>query len=164
MCAQTALGRIELGRYIRARLGVLLYDDAAGSEQGIAIYSLSDPRDIRAVRYVGQSAAPRRRLLQHLGTARLWLPDETPWWVQAQQLRPLYGWIRALYADERRLPVMVVREWVEKPKARSAERAHIQSLLGERAALLNYEAELLGAQLVLPLSVSTDARPAAPAR
>ena len=38
-------------------------------------------RDVRQVRYVGQTRDPRRRFSQHLNVARLWLPDELPWWV-----------------------------------------------------------------------------------
>ena len=53
-------------RPIRRSLGAQLFDESPGAAAGVAIYSLSDPRDIRAIRYVGQSVAPRRRLLQHL--------------------------------------------------------------------------------------------------
>jgi hypothetical protein len=148
-----ALGRAELARYIRTRLPSHLYEEVGSRPQGVAIYALSDPRDLRAARYIGQTSAPRRRLLQHLGTARLWLPDETPWWVPVGKLRPLYGWIRALFAEEGRLPVMVVLEWVEKRYARAAERAHIQAGLAAQGMLLNFEAELLRSQLPLPLSV-----------
>jgi hypothetical protein len=147
------LGRAELARYIRTRLPLQLYEEAQPRPQGVAIYALSDPRDLRAARYIGQTSTPRRRLLQHLGTARLWLPDETPWWVPVAKLRPLYGWIRALFAEERRLPVMVVLDWVERRHARAAERAHIQAGLAGQAMLLNYEAELLRSQLHLHLSV-----------
>jgi hypothetical protein len=148
-----ALERAALARYIRTQLPEHVYEDTQDRAEGVAIYSLSDPRDIRAVRYIGQTAAPRRRLLQHLSTARLWLPEQTPWWVPAVKLRPLYAWMRALFAEERRLPVLVVLAWVEKRHARAAERAHIQACLAAQAMLLNYEAELLRAQLPLPLSV-----------
>ena len=40
-----------------------LYDDSSTQPGGLAIYTLSDPRDIRDVRYVGQTRAPRRRFL-----------------------------------------------------------------------------------------------------
>ena len=53
------------------------------------IYTLSDPRDLRQVRYVGQTSAPRRRLLQHLNAARLWLPDERPWWIKDEKAAPV---------------------------------------------------------------------------
>jgi hypothetical protein len=151
--AVRALGRAELARYIRARLPLHLYEEAPSRAEGVAIYLLADPRDLRAARYIGQTSTPRRRLLQHLGAARLWLPDETPWWVPVAKLRPLYEWIRALFAEERRLPVMVVLDWVEKRHARAAERAHIQAALAAQAMLLNYETELLRSQLPLPLSV-----------
>jgi hypothetical protein len=39
----------------------------------------------------------RRRFLQHLNTARLWMPDAVPWWVVTPSLRPLYTWIRELH-------------------------------------------------------------------
>jgi hypothetical protein len=155
------LSRSELARYIRARLPGHLYGDDALAQDGVAIYALSDPRDISSARYIGQTAAPRRRWQQHLHTARLWLPDERPWWVPAAKLRPLYQWIRALFADERRLPVMVVLACVERRHARAAERAHIQACLAQQAQLLNFEAQLLLAQLPLPLGVPTLLTPAA---
>jgi hypothetical protein len=158
------LERAELSRYLRARLSGHLYEEAQGSGEGVAIYSLSDPRDLRAVRYIGQTAEPRRRLQQHLSTARLWLPAETPWWVPIAKLRPLYMWIRELFADERRLPVMVVLERVEKRQARALERGFIQACLAGDAQLLNHEAEVLLAQLPLPLPVPTEAARAVLAR
>jgi hypothetical protein len=143
------LTQAQLLRHIRRRLGALLFDESPGAAAGVAIYSLSDPRDIRAIRYVGQSAAPRRRLLQHLSAARLWLPDEKPWWVRAPQLRPLYAWIRQLYADESRLPVMVISAWVEPAHARAAERLRIHECLQRQLPLLNAGTELLRRQRLL---------------
>jgi hypothetical protein len=131
----------QLARSVRARLATQLYDDSGEVPAGIAIYSLSDPRDIRAIRYVGQTVAPRRRLAQHLATARLWLPEQTPWWVKSPQLRPLYRWIRQLYDDEARLPVMVVHAWVEPAHARRAEQERIQLCLARQLPLLNVESE-----------------------
>ena len=122
-----------------------LYDDSGDLPEGIAIYSLSDPRDIRAIRYIGQTAVPRRRLAQHLATARLWLPEQTPWWVRSAKLRPLYHWIRELYEDEERLPVMVVHAWVEPPYARRVEREQIHECLARQHPLLNVERERLAA-------------------
>jgi hypothetical protein len=111
---------------------------------------LSDPRGIAEVRYVGQTRAPRRRFLQHVAEARLWLPDETPWWIRSEKYRPLYAWIRDLYKDEQRLPLMVVRTWVaEACSAREAERALIRDCRIRQRALLNVEAELGGPQIPL---------------
>ncbi|HTL90775.1 MAG TPA: hypothetical protein VL176_00435, partial [Steroidobacteraceae bacterium] len=87
----------DLQSQLRRRLRLHLYDESGMTPDGIAIYSLADPRHVRASRYVGQTAYPRCRLMQHVRTARLWLPDETPWWVKRPQLRPLYSWIRELY-------------------------------------------------------------------
>lgn len=144
------LTKSQLGRYIRKHVGTELYDEWTGSCRGTAIYTLSDPRDLQVVRYVGQTAAPRKRFLQHLNTARLWLPDELPWWVGSPRLRPLYEWIRDLYRDERRLPTMVIRQWLESSKGvRAAERARICEYLAQRVPLLNFEAEILGRQLSL---------------
>jgi hypothetical protein len=118
--------KTEVARYIRSHGSAQLYDDSGMAHQGIAIYALSDPRDIRQVRYVGQASAPRRRLLQHLNNAMLWLPDETPWWIKSPKLRPLSGWVRAPYRDELRLPVMVITTWTPTvSQARLAERACI---------------------------------------
>jgi hypothetical protein len=116
---------------------------------GVAIYSLSDPRDVRETRYIGQTMAPRRRLLQHVGTARLWLPDERPWWVKSPKLRPLYDWLREIYRDEERLPVMVVLAWTDVGNARMLERDRIYDCMQRKFPLLNFERELLGRQISL---------------
>ena len=93
---------------------------------------------------------PRRRFAQHVRTARLWLPDEVPWWVRSPKHRPLYVWIRALNRDGGRLPFMWIEEWVEPGgDALAAERAAIMRLTAEGAALLNVETSRLGAQLPL---------------
>jgi hypothetical protein len=144
------LTKAQLTRHFRSHIGIQLYDDSGVSPSGTAIYFLSDPRDIREVRYVGQTSAPRRRFLQHLNTARLWLPDETPWWVKSPKLRPLYEWIRELYRDELRLPTMVISAWAETAaEARLAERTRIFECLKLRLPLLNVETEILGRQLPL---------------
>jgi hypothetical protein len=139
-----------VARQIRNHVGVQLYDDSGVPPRGTAIYFLSDPRDIRHVRYVGQTTFPRRRFVQHLSTARLWMPDETPWWVRSPKLRPLYEWLRELYRDELRLPTMVVCAWVETTSdAKVAERARIYECLAKRLPLLNVETEILGRQMPL---------------
>jgi hypothetical protein len=134
---------------VRHELAALLYDESAVVPGGVALYTLADPRELRAVRYVGQTLTPRRRLLQHLRTARLWLPDERPWWVRSPRLRPLYEWIRALYQDGERLPVMIVSAWVAPESARLAERAHICACLASGQPLLNFEGELRRRQPLL---------------
>jgi hypothetical protein len=142
--------KARLSRHFRASLSSHLVDASRGSGEGTAIYTLCDPRELRVARYVGRTTSPPRRLLQHLGTARLWMPDEIPWWVSSPRLRPLYGWIRDLYRDGERLPVMVVADWVEDEKlAGMVERAFIERCLAERLPLLNYESGLGGPQLRL---------------
>ena len=144
------LSQTQLARHIRGHVGVQLYDESAVLPMGIAIYSLSDPRDIRDVRYVGQSADPRRRFMQHLNAAKLWLPDERPWWVKSPKLRPLYNWIRDLYRDELRMPTMVVSAWLATAaEARVAERTRIFECLAQKLPLLNVETEILGRQTAL---------------
>jgi hypothetical protein len=146
----SSLNRIQIGQKVRRHVREQLYHEIAMSAHGIAIYTLSDPRSIRDVRYVGQTSSPARRFLQHLNTAKLWLPDDVPWWVKSPKLRPLYTWIRELYTDEHRLPVMVVSAWVDSVKeARIAERAQIVECLRERLRLLNIEGEILGRQIPL---------------
>jgi hypothetical protein len=125
-------------------------NQAGASVGGVALYGLSDPRDIRDVRYIGQTRAPANRFLQHISAARLWLPDELPWWIKSPQLRPLYSWIRRLYSEDRRLPVMLIRAWMPTSKeARLAERAQIIECLTDGRELYNVEKELLGRQLPL---------------
>jgi hypothetical protein len=125
-------------------------DSMGADPSGAAIYTLADPRDLAAVRYVGQTRSPRRRFVQLLASARRWMPDEIPWWIVSPRLRPLYDWIRALHRDDYRLPVMVIAEWVTRASdALSAERALIERCLREGAALLNVEAERTGPQIPL---------------
>ncbi len=143
----SADSKAAIGMRVRRHVRAELYDDSGDSARGIAIYTLSDPRSIREVRYVGQTQSPPRRFAQHLHTARLWLPDEVPWWVKSPKLRPLYTWIRALYADDRRMPVMVVAAWAGSiGEARVLERARIMECLKARIEILNIEREVLGRQ------------------
>jgi hypothetical protein len=145
-----SLNKIQLGQKVRSHVREQLYDESGVSPHGVAIYILSDPRSIRDVRYVGQTSFPARRFLQHVNTAKLWLPDDLPWWVKSPKLRPLYCWIRELYADEHRLPVMVISAYADSvSKARVAERALIFECLRERGRLLNVEREILGRQIPL---------------
>jgi hypothetical protein len=140
----------QLRRRFRAHAEAQLYDESGVPPEGFAIYTLADPRDIQGVRYVGQTSAPRRRFLQHLNHAQLWLSDELPWWVKQPTLRPLYTWIRGLYRDERRLPVMVVTAWATSvAEARVTERARIFEYLGHQRPLLNVETEILRGQILL---------------
>jgi hypothetical protein len=140
--------RGELTRHLRAHSRTNLFDESGAGAGKVAIYALSDPRDIRDTRYIGQTSAPPNRFLQHMNAARLWLPDTLPWWVQSPQLRPLYCWIRTLYSDERRLPVMVITAWTESLKeARSAERARIIECLQQGRDLFNIEKETFPPQL-----------------
>lgn len=128
---------------IRRELHEHLYYEAQAGAGAVAIYTLSDPRDLAVVRYIGQSAAPVRRYAQHVTGACLCLNDDTPWWFKAPRLRPLHEWIRQLHRDDRRLPVMVVRQWCEdSAEARAAERTRISEGLQGGLALLNFEAEL----------------------
>ncbi len=139
-----------LARRIRQHAQHELFDDSRATPSGTAIYSLADPRDLRLLRYIGQTGAPRRRFLQHLRTARLWVPDERPWWVLEPTLRPLYEWIRALHQDEERLPTMVIHSWVETIQAaRLAERTRIYESLARQLPLLNIESATLSGQLTL---------------
>jgi len=121
-----------------------------GPPGATAIYSLADPRDARAARYVGQTRNPRARFAQHVRTARLELPDGVPWWVRSPKHRPLYAWIRELNRDGGRLPFMWVEEWVDPGvDPLVAERAAIMRWLAQGAALLNVEARQIDGQLPL---------------
>lgn len=145
-----AFSKAQLQRQLRARLPSLLYDESGVPALSTAVYTLADPRDAREMRYVGQTTSPRRRFLEHLNTARLWLPDELPWWVESPKLRPLYTWIRELYREDGRLPVMIVSRWLHTTRdARLAERNRIFECLEQRRPLLNAETQLLGPQIPL---------------
>jgi hypothetical protein len=140
-------GKTGIVQRVRRHIRAQLYDDSGDNPRGIAIYTLSDPRSIREVRYVGQTRSPARRFAQHLNTARLWLPDELPWWVESPKLRPLYTWIRELYADGHRMPVMMITAWAGSVgEARVQERARIVECLAGRLKILNIEREILGKQ------------------
>jgi hypothetical protein len=142
------LGSLRKSAFVVARSHV--HGDSDGPAGGTAVYTLADPRDVRCPRYVGQTRNPRARFAQHLQKARLWLPDEVPWWVRSPKHRPLYVWIRALNRDGGRLPFMWVEDWVEPgADALVAERAAIVRWLARGAALLNVEALTQGAQLPL---------------
>jgi hypothetical protein len=141
--------KIQLARLARACCASQLLDLSGMEVSEAAIYALSDPRDIALPRYVGQTRSPRRRLLQHINTARLWLPEQRPWWVKSPKLRPLYEWIRELYLDGQRLPVMAVIAWTEARHARLEERNRICEYLGQQLPLLNREAETIGKQILL---------------
>jgi hypothetical protein len=147
---ELAIPKTELARLLRAAARSQIHGAETGAAGWTAIYTLADPRDVRRPRYVGQTRDPRRRYVQHVRTARLWLPDETPWWVRSPKHRPLYSWIRALHRDGARLPFMWVAEWLQPSMdPLAAERAAIMRLLAQDAELLNAEALALGAQLPL---------------
>lgn len=137
-----ATNRTQVRRHIRWHIEHDLYDESGSCvPDGIAIYSLSDPSDLRTLRYIGQTSSPRRRLLQHLNAARLWMPAERPWWIRNPKLCPLYEWIRSIYREHYRLPTMIIWEWTERvDSARAVERARIYDSLSQGLPLLNVEA------------------------
>ncbi len=144
------LTEAQLAHRLREHARRELFDDSRREPVGIAVYSLADPRDLRLTRYVGQTASPPRRFLQHLRTARLGMPDDVPWWVQQPKLRPLYTWVRELHRDGGRLPTMVIHSWIGTTRdARLAERARIYQSLALRLPLLNVEREFVGEQMPL---------------
>jgi hypothetical protein len=138
-----------IARSIRIRCTSHIVDLSGVAPDDAAIYTLADPRDLQSVRYVGQTRDPRRRFLQHMGAARLWLPDDLPWWIKSPKLRPLYDWIRELYRDDLRMPVLSVIAWTSAGNARMEERNRISELLARDLPLLNWEAEMLKKQLQL---------------
>ncbi len=147
--AASESSRAQLAREVRRRAASLIHDASGTEGLGAAIYTLADPRDVRCPRYVGRTLAPRRRFAQHLHTARLWVPDEHPWWIKEERLRPLYAWLRELYADERRLPAMLVQAWVDPAAAAASERTLIVDCTRRGCSLLNVERRLGGPQLPL---------------
>jgi hypothetical protein len=148
--AETQQYRDVTPRDIRHRLRALRFDDSGDEPSEFAIYTLSDPRDLRLVRYVGQTADPGRRHAQHVAAARLSIPDTTPWWIPRPELRPLYTWIRALHSEGGRLPAMIVAAWCQGAvDARALERETILRYLAEQMPLLNREAGSFGKQIPL---------------
>jgi hypothetical protein len=117
------LTKALLSRRINRHVDLEMYDVSEGSICGVAVYKLVDPRDLRQTRYVGQTSQPRRRFLQHLNTARLWFPEERPWWVKSPA-----GTSAA---------------------ARLLERMQIFECLAKRLPLLNVESERSAPQLPL---------------
>jgi hypothetical protein len=147
---EIAIAKAGIARVLRAARRSQIYGAEGGSSGWTALYTLSDPREVRRPRYVGQTRDPGRRYAQHVHTARLWLPDSTPWWVRSPKHRPLYSWLRALHRDGGRLPFMWVVEWLEPSKdPLVAERAAIMQLFAQDSELLNAEARGSGAQLPL---------------
>jgi hypothetical protein len=137
--ASVAGGDIALR--LRRHLGMLICDTSDAEQVGVALYALSDPRDVRAVRYVGQSTAPARRYRQHVRTACLGHDRQGPWWVRQAHLGPLHEWIRILHADGGRLPFMLITHWVPSvDAARLLEQSLITAHRAAGCALLNCEA------------------------
>jgi hypothetical protein len=139
----------QLLRAVRSRSASHIVDLSLTDPDECAIYTLSDPRDLRAVRYVGQTRSPGRRYMQHLTAARLWLPNTLPWWIKRPELRPLYLWIRELHLDGARLPAMAVIAWSQAAQALAEERRHICEHLRNQLPLLNREAATFQNQLPL---------------
>jgi hypothetical protein len=133
---------LQIARQVRNRCDAHIVDHSDTQAGEVAVYTLSDPRDLRLVRYVGQTTSPRKRYLQHVAAAKLWLPDELPWWIKSPRKRPLHEWIRGLYRDEFRLPMMAVVAWTQPQHALTEERRHILELLGYQLPLLNRESAL----------------------
>jgi hypothetical protein len=132
----------QLSKSIRSRCAAHILEVSDSAPNEAAIYALADPRDIEQVRYIGQTRSPRARLLQHMAEARPSLPDESPWWVKSPHLRPLYTWIRELYAQEQRLPLMMLVAWTSAPEARQEEGTYIREYLRNQIPLLNWETDV----------------------
>jgi hypothetical protein len=141
------LTKAEVMCRVRRHVTQEIHDESGCGPLMVAVYSLVDPRELRQIRYIGQTSSPRRRLLQHLNSARLWLPEERPWWIAQPKLRPLYDWIRELNFREQRLPTMIVHEWAMTiAAARLAERARIFHCLQQDSPIYNVEREILRGQ------------------
>jgi hypothetical protein len=135
--------RLQFAIQLRRRLPLLLMDDCGDAAGEVAVYTLSDPRDVRDVRYVGQTRSPRSRYRQHVNKASPWLPDHMPWWFKSPKDRPLHEWIRDLHRDGARLPVMIVTGWhADVHAARDAERALIFQCMEEGLRIFNVEAQI----------------------
>jgi len=150
--------QVEISRRIRSAVALHVLDTTDGQENEAAIYALSDPRDVEQVRYIGQTRSPRKRFLQHMHEARLWHPDETPWWVKSLQLRPLYHWIRELYAEEGRMPMMLIVAWTEARLARQEEGRHIREYLRHQKPLLNSESRTFARKCAPPRPAASGGR------
>jgi hypothetical protein len=137
--ADAAAARYTLSRRLKKGHLHNIVDQTGTAPGEVAIYALADPRDVRAVRYVGQTRTPPARYSQHVNTARLWLPDLLPWWVKREELRPLYAWIRELYCEDGRLPMMFIVGWTGAELARHDERRFIRAYLEDGLPLLNGE-------------------------
>ncbi|MBN8281440.1 MAG: hypothetical protein J0M16_12590 [Gammaproteobacteria bacterium] len=146
---------------LRQRLSNHVLDDTPSSRPGgeaWAIYSLSDPRHLRAYRYVGQTREPARRLLQHVLSAHAWAraaaaaSSEGNWWLAPDDCRPLQAWIQELYRAGRRLPCLVIHHWESSARdAREAERRMIDTCLDGGHELFNAEARRHAGTRRLPL-------------
>lgn len=131
----------DIALRLRRHLGVLICDTSDAERVGVALYTLSDPRDVRAVRYVGQSSAPTRRYRQHVRAACLAQDGARPWWLRQPHLGPLHEWIRALHADGGRLPFMLITNWAPSvAAARLLEQSLITAHRAAGCALFNCEA------------------------
>lgn len=109
-------------------------DGPARTAAPLVIYSLSDP-DTLAVRYVGQTNAPRTRWIKHLSNAKAAAKGHRP---QSHVGR----WVLDLAAKGAR-PVLTILEGVESHAQAAARESHwIERLSGEGAALLNRDGQV----------------------
>jgi hypothetical protein len=96
--------------------------DWSGKRAGtFAVYGLTDAPDSDPIDYIDITVNPQRRLLQHWMAARLWQSQRSADRITSSTLRPLCHWIRDLYEQQQRLPVMVIYEWL--PNLAAAEAA-----------------------------------------
>jgi hypothetical protein len=126
----------------RRRRPHLIGDESGEGGGEVAIYTLSDPRDVRAAVYVGMTAAPARRYLQHVRLASGYRSavSEDLWWVRNPERLALHRWISELYERESLLPFMLVHAWVAAIEARRAERRQIGMFMQRGLNLFNSEA------------------------
>lgn len=89
------------------------------------IYGLIDPRT-NALRYVGESYRPKRRLGEHVALAR----------ISPNNRRRVVRWVRSLLKVQM-LPLLEILEEVPDEAANDAERFWIASLRAAGAQLLN---------------------------
>jgi hypothetical protein len=131
----------RLRQRLRAALPQLMHDVSGCEPAGIALYALADPRDVRALRYIGQTGSPARRYRQHVRAACLGAGTDRPWWICEPHLLALHRWIHALHADGNRLPFMLVTHWTATiADARALERQLILEHIAAGHELLNREA------------------------
>lgn len=121
-------GRVEFLFNFTPQIDAHILDLSPKRSGAFAVYGLAEDGNRERVQYLDFTVNPQRRLLQHWMSPRLWLSRRAADRITSSTLQPLCHWIRALYEQKQRLPVMAIYEWLPSlSQAEAAAFAHRNS-------------------------------------